>query len=129
MNKKGFTLVELLGVITILGLLGMVIVPVINHIIDENKESLYDSQINNIKISASNFVSENVFSLDIETGESKGITLGKLKSMGYVDKNIKNPITRQFFDDNMVIIITKTNTEYQYKVCTSDVVCEEVNMY
>lgn len=129
MNKKGFTLVELLGVITILGLLGLVVVPVISNIISDNKKSLYESQISNIKIGVANFVSENVFSLDISEGESIGITLGKLQSMGYISEDIKDPITREFFDDDMVIIISKHSNEFQYTVCTSDVVCEDVLMY
>ena len=78
MKKNGFTLVELLGVVTILAMLGMIIVPVINKVITDNKNELYEVQIRNIKSGASNFVSENIFSeeLDIPNNSSIGIKLG-----------------------------------------------------
>lgn len=130
MKKNGFTLVELLGVITILAMLGMIAVPVINHVISSNKESLYDTQIRNIKMSASNFVSENVMSINIDKNESIGITLGRLKELGFVDKDIKNPISKEKFSDNLVIIITNTDLGYEYTVCDGDVVCDNnVTLY
>lgn len=123
-NRNGFTLVELLGVVTILAMLGLIIVPTINNVVSENRQTLYDTQIRNIKSSASNFVSENILSLDIDKDKSLGITLGRLKELGYIDKNIENPITREAFDDSLVIIITNTDVGFDYTVCTDDVSCD-----
>lgn len=122
--KKGFTLVELLGVVTIIGLLGLVVVPVLNKVISDNKNDLYDVQINNIKKGASNYISENVFSINIPNGDSMSITLGELKNLGYISKDISDPITGEKFDDNLIILIGNNNYGYQYMVCTEDVVCE-----
>lgn len=129
-KKNGFTLVELLGVVTILAMLGMIIMPVINNVISENKQSLYDTQIRNIKMGASNFVSENILSITINKNESIGITLGKLKELGFVDKEIKDPISREKFDDNLLVIITNTDSGYEYTVCTDEVNCDSnVSLY
>jgi len=126
MKKNGFTLIELLGVVTILAMLGMVIVPVISHILSDNKRELYDVQIRNIKSGASNFVSENVFSdeLDLPDGGSLGIRLGKLKELGFVDKDIYNPSTKEKFSDNMLIMITNEKNGYTYVVCDDSVTCD-----
>jgi len=126
MKKNGFTLVELLGVVTILAMLGMIIVPVIGHIISDNKKELYDVQIRSIKSGASNFVSENVFSddLDLPEGGSVGIRLGKLKELGFVDKDIYNPSTKQKFPDSMLIVITNNKNGYSYIVCDDSVTCD-----
>ena len=43
--KKGFTLVELLAVITLLGLLSLIVVPVVDKIIKDNKEKLYQTML------------------------------------------------------------------------------------
>lgn len=129
MKKNGFTLVELLGVITILAMLGVIVVPVVSRMLSDNKQSLYDTQIRNIQSGASNYVADHVFSIDLPVGTSKGITLGTLKNMGYVENDIKDPISKRKFDDSMVIIITNTSKGYEYKVCTRYVSCDSVSMF
>ena len=47
--KKGFTLVEVLAVIVILGLLVAIISPVVNNLLGDSEDALYDKQINNLK--------------------------------------------------------------------------------
>ena len=44
MKKKGFTLVELLAVITLLGLLGLIVVPIVTNTI-ENQRIKTDLQL------------------------------------------------------------------------------------
>ena len=122
-NSKGFTLIELLGVIVILAMLGVVIVPMLDGVIKSNKNDLYDTQIRNIKSAASNYVSENILSLDIPLDSSISITLGELKSMGYVDTDISDPITGKPFSSNLVILITNTSSGFSYTVCTDNVSC------
>ena len=122
-NSKGFTLIELLGVIVILAMLGVVIVPMLDGVIKSNKNDLYDTQIRNIKSAASNYVSENILSLDIPLDSSISITLGELKSMGYVDNDISDPITGKPFSSNLVILITNTSSGFSYTVCTDNVSC------
>ena len=129
MKKNGFTLVELLGVITILAMLGIIVVPIVTGLISDSKQSLYDTQIRLIESGASDYISDNVFSIDLPVGTSKGITLGTLKSLGYVDSNIIDPISKKKFDDNMVIIITNTSKGFEYKVCTQYVNCDSVSMF
>ena len=108
MKKNGFTLVELLGVVTILAMLGMIIVPVIDNVLKNNKRKLYDVQIRVIKDAASSFVADRVFDeyFDIDPGDSLGIRLGKLKEFGYIDGDVVNPIDKTNFSDSLLIIIT-----------------------
>lgn len=117
MNRKGFTLVELLGVVTILAMLGLIIVPTINKVLKDNKNKLYDVQIKNIENGAKNFVADNIFYIDIPVNSSVGITLGDLKNLGYVDKEIANPINGYPFSDSLLIIITNTTSDFDYFVC------------
>ena len=128
MRNRGFTLVELLAVVAILAMLGLIIVPVINNVLNDNKAKLYNLQIQNIEDGARGYVSDRVFSIDISVGSSKGITLGTLKQQGYVENDIVNPLTKERFSDNMVIIISNTSTGFTFKVCTSDIICETVDM-
>lgn len=131
MKRNGFTLVELLGVVTILAMLGIIVVPTISKVISDNKRQLYDVQISNIKSGASNFVSENIFSdrLEISNNSSIGIRLGKLKELGYIDSDISNPITKNKFSDDMIIMITNHNNVFSYTVCDGSVNCEYVSVW
>ncbi len=129
MKRNGFTLIELLGVVTILAMLGLIVVPNINKVISDNKQRLYDVQIENIKDGVSNFVDDNILNLDIPNNSSIGIKLGKLKQLGYIDKDISNPITKKKFSDDLVIMITNKDNSYGYVVCDNSVNCENVVLY
>ena len=61
MNKKAFTLIELLAVITILALLTLIAVPAISKQMDNSKETLYNNQLKNIEESARAWGADNLF--------------------------------------------------------------------
>ena len=129
MKRNGFTLVELLGVVIILAMLGLVIIPTINGVVSSNKRELYEVQIRNIKSAASSFVSERIFSIDIPNNGSIGVRLGTLKELGYIDSDISDPLTRNKFSDDMVIIISNHDNSYSYTVCDGSVSCDSVSVY
>ena len=115
MKNKGFTLVELLSVIIILVAVSLLVIPAITKSLKDADESLYETQINNIKTGLKNWAGENVFSLP-EEGDKITLTLGELKQSGFIDKNIRNPKTEQLFNDNMVLTIENKNGQYHYIV-------------
>lgn len=114
MKKRGFTLIELMGVLIILGVLSLIIIPIVSNVLKEQKQKQYDQQIANIELMAKNFGSDNLVILPSEDGESMDITLGQLKSMGYVEKNIINPITEEEISNCARVTITKSGQNYNY---------------
>ena len=116
-NKKGFTLIELIGVIVILALLALLITPVVTSVINNSKEKLYQNTLKNIEISAKDWFSdeENIDKLP-KNFETCYITLGELKDEGVVDLDIKNPETGELLDNNSInVIVTKNNNSYQFR--------------
>lgn len=101
--KKGFTLVELLGVIMLLGILSIVIIPKIGDAISNSKLQAYNAQIETIKKAANDFVIEHD---DITKNRNITITLGTLKQGGYLPIKIKNPMTKKDFSNESKIIIS-----------------------
>ena len=50
--KKGFTLVELLGVIVILGIIGLIVTPLVLGTINDSEENVNEMQVETIKRAA-----------------------------------------------------------------------------
>ena len=111
--KKGFTLVELLAVITLLGLLSLIVVPVVDKLIKDSKEDLYNTQVNNIEAAAKNWASDNIFALP-ESGYIDK-TICDLENTGFLEIDVKNPKTDKLFYKDSYVRITKTDYGYEYK--------------
>lgn len=86
--KKGFTLVELLTVIVIIGLIGMIAYPVIINILNDSNSKAYDAQIRLVEKAAKQWGVENVVSLPSNCGESKDVSLSNLISGGYINGTV-----------------------------------------
>lgn len=134
--KKGFTLVELIGVVVILGLISLIAIPTVTSSLKKYKASLYDDAITNIEQAARNWGAENIGMLpndkdsseemtypDIDT-DSKYSTLyiavEDLANEGFINKEIKNPKTSQLFCNKALVTIKKTSKGYTYKIEDND---------
>ena len=115
-NKKGFTLVELLGVITIIGILALIAMPTIDAITTKNREKVYNTQIETIKNGLKTWGDGNALALPENSGEYLMINLGILKKAGFVDEDIKDPTTDACFSNDAVLTITKVGSGYSYHV-------------
>ncbi len=116
MKKKAFTLVELMGILTIISVLALILIPVVNNMMQDNKDDVYNKQLELIKLSAKNLVTDNQYILPEEEGEEIFITLGQLRTMGYAEEKIINPLTNENFSDNLIVMIIKTEKDYTYEV-------------
>ncbi len=92
-NKKGFTLVELLAVIVLLGVLVAIAVPSVLGISKKIKENMYEAKVKTIEVAAEAWADDNKNSCKT----LKDHNIGFLISEGYLkadDKegNIKNPV-------------------------------------
>lgn len=122
MKNKGFTLVELMGVIVLLSILVVIAVPAITGILKQSKDKLYETQLKTIETAAKNWASEeaNLSKLP-SSGNCITITLKTLKEGGFVDLDIKNPKTDKPFEDGLAIKISKTNKKLSFEANPSDI--------
>lgn len=118
MRNKGFTLVELLGVIVLLGILGIVIIPKVGDSITNSKETALKTQEESIKKAAYDFLVDNTEFL--EENDTITIKLGVLKQKGYLPVNIKNPKTRKNISNESLITVTKIGGTYKISLALID---------
>ena len=118
MRNKGFTLVELLGVIVLLGILGIVIIPKVGDSITNSKETALKTQEETIKKAAYDFLEDNTEFL--EENDTITIKLGVLKQKGYLPVNIKNPKTRKNISNESLITVTKIGGTYKISLALVD---------
>ena len=127
MKKNAFTLIELLAAITILALLVLIAVPAVSKQLNDSKDTLYNSQILNIKTAAQAWGTDNLFKLP-EDDTCVTVTLGYLKDLGYLDVSITNPKTgEEFSNTDTFVNIQKSDNSYTYEVKTSGDKCSLVD--
>lgn len=115
MKKEGFTLTEVLGVIVIIGFLALLVTPAVSKTIKNNRQRLYEVQIKNIENAARDYAVKNTEILP-ESGKAIVITLGELKKGGFIEKEVRNPLTKELFSDDLKIQISNANNQYTYTV-------------
>ena len=119
--KNGFTLIELMAVIIILGVVGLIVYPVAVDSINNSKKKLYAEQVERILAAADNWATKNISSLPNE-GETKKLTIEELKTAGLLkNESIKNPLKST--DEMTADIIIYYDAEYNQYI---SVYCDTV---
>ncbi|MEG2322288.1 MAG: HYR domain-containing protein, partial [Bacilli bacterium] len=114
--KKGFTLIEIISVIVLIGVIGLIATPIITNTLKDNKESLYQNQLKEIETSASKWAYKNMALLPKVDNQNITITLLDLKKSGLVGLDARNPKTGLLFPNDMQISITYKSNNFSYKV-------------
>ena len=111
MNNKGFTLMEILGVITLLALISLVVIMATTKPLKESKETLYQTQLEEIKSAAEMWRTDNI-ELIPNTGYYS-ITLKTLQDNGYIKKEIIDPRTEKKINENTIIKVKMNEIEIE----------------
>ena len=112
--KRGFTLVELLGVLLVLAVIALITFPIVTKSIKDNKERLYNSQLEEIKLGAEKWAYKNLSLLPDQDGETITVTLLTLKESGDVPLDVRDPRTGELIPNDMMITIGFKNNDYIY---------------
>ena len=102
MNKKGFSLVEALLVIAIIGVLLLTLIPSVITIINENKRKTCISTKNSIINAAKMYVAENKYNV-ISCGDNT-VTLDTLKSYGNLADKTLDERARKYVQKNRSVV-------------------------
>ena len=117
MNKKGFTLVELLAVIIVLSIIVLITAISTSNIIKNSKNNLSDVQIKSIERAAKTYYVEEGINLN-----ESCINVSELISKGYIDQeSIKNPNDNEEMLGSVKIRYINNKYIYKYQTDTCNV--------
>jgi prepilin-type N-terminal cleavage/methylation domain-containing protein len=126
MNDKGFTLVELLTVIIILGVLAIITVPMVMGNVEESKRISYDKLIKNIEQTTQIYIRNNKDNIPgIKTVDNvTSITLQDLVDKEGLKKPVIDPITEKTVSlTTPITIVVKERGKYDVEI--NDFIYEE----
>lgn len=119
--KRGFTLVELLAVLVVLGLIALIIMPVTVSYINNSLSSAYEKQIQVLESAAEKWGIENTDRLPDSTSDSYfTIDFNTLYISGQITTYpVINPKTKKELPGCILVIYNNQYKQYEYKY-TSD---------
>lgn len=101
MNKKGFTLIELIAVIVVISIILLIVVPNVTKVLNDKKQTMYESSISEIEKVAAEYVSSNP---DLITDAVPyNIQLSTLCTEKYISCPIRNPLTETNFSGYITV--------------------------
>lgn len=113
--KKGFTLVELLSVIVILGVVSLIVFPVITKTMADSKEKLYQTQVYQLTEAGKKWALEHIKELDPEYVNDSYVPISMLQDLSYLDKDkISNPRDKGIMNGCVVIHYNLDTKNYSY---------------
>ena len=122
-NKKGFSLIELIGVIMILAILLIIAVPNVIRYINKGKISYYVSLERELNTAGANYMEDYRVLLPKEVGHVRVVTIEELVSNKYIDE-IKDEKGNSCTGK---VVIEKTKKDgFEYKTC---LICGEDGKY
>ena len=138
-NKKGFTLIEILAVIIIIGIVALIAIPSITGYLNSSKETTFETYEKSMEDAAKNRIVNCLSSNgDCELPEGNQVlktTLETLIEEGYID-NMKDTDSENFCDAVFSYVAVKGEdvSDYTYKAClycgdyaTDDDVCNRAD--
>ena len=123
MKRKGFTLIEVIAVIIIIGVLALVTVPAVARYITSSKNKTYVAYEENLKVAAQNKVTtcvgENDDSCNLPDKDEKTVFyMNELVAEGYIDE-FKDPETDGYCKslESYVEVTNTGSADFSYNVC------------
>lgn len=112
MNKKGFTLIELIATIALLAIIALISFVSVNKILDTSKINDCETLVNNLKTSAKEYASDNRYSKNIDIEQFTALTL---VTNNYLTTPIINPFTKEEINPDSIKINVTLNANYTVK--------------
>lgn len=118
MGNKGFTLIELIATIALLGVIVVISFVSVNKVIEQSKVNDCNSLIKSIKMAASEYVSDNRYKRDFVRSVVNNrveISGSTLTNSNYLSSPIINPFDKEQINPADISIEVVLNNDYTVK--------------
>ena len=117
--KRGFTLVELLAVLILLGVVSLIAIPSIGKILNRSREKARESTKNELIKAAKNYYADNIRELP-DDGSHKCLSVSEIEENGYISNDdIVDPTTEEKLTGYVKIYFDNTYNQYTYEYVES----------
>ena len=117
--KRGFTLVELLAVMILLGVVSLIAIPSIGKILNRSREKARESTKNELIKAAKEYYADNIRELP-DDGSHKCLSVSEIEKNGYISNDdIVDPTTEEKLTGYVKIYFDNTYNQYTYEYVKS----------
>ncbi|MEI3508395.1 MAG: prepilin-type N-terminal cleavage/methylation domain-containing protein [Bacilli bacterium] len=109
MRQKGFTLIELVGVIVLVSLMVLIIIPTVEKAVKKGEENADKQLKDNMILAAKSWAVDNKGKMPQEPGVKINIWLSDLQKDGYIERDIKLPSTGASIDEACIEVTNKSS--------------------
>ena len=113
---RGFTLVELIGVVVILGLIALVALPPILNSVRKTKGNISDASQKILYSATEVYVSENINSYPRTDGNVYCIAIGSLVSNNLLPTKVYDAVTGEEIGQDNIVEVTVNQGQYSYSL-------------
>lgn len=128
-NDKGFTLVEMIGIIILLTVIMLVVTPAMISTLKSTNTKKFNSFKDNLKIAVENYIVDNSKLSDSEVS----VTFEELLEKKYIEEIPSIPSDDPLAEDGNTeltgesfVIATKDTNGYTYQLCKSESICGDI---
>ena len=114
MNQKGFTLIEILAAITILGILMSIAIVGINGVLDNAKKQYYVSAVKEMKLAGQSYFQDNRNKLPKAIGRKSTVSLQELYNAKYIEQIVDYKKVPCSATDSSVQVFMYNKNDYSY---------------
>ena len=118
-NEKGFTLIELIAVVIILGLIALIAIPYFTGSMKTFREDYYDSLSTTVESAGKEFFKDNTKYLPSKELYSSKVSINNLIKQKYINNFEDYDGNECDLNNSYVIVIKKDRTTYSYTACIS----------